>query len=264
MENGTTTAQVDTKTTSETAQDYFGYEPIEVKKEDTPEEVIDYQAEVNRLLKETKVSEDGKFEYPADIPAWAKVAIANEKKFRDTQSTFTKTAQEKKLLEAELQALKGKLAEVTALTQEQQAELETLKTSDPEAYFEKRNQYEAEASKRFDEEIKEVKTKTAAELELERREKYLASFNEGRSKPITQEVIENEVPAKFYKQLETGEATFEEFLGNVASFLDTPKTIGKKEDVANVTNLSELAGGTEPSKENRYDNLAEEYANIVF
>jgi hypothetical protein len=264
MNTGTTAEQVDTKTTPETAQDYFGYEPIELKKEEAPAEVVDYQAEVNRLLKETKVTEDGKFEYPADIPAWAKVAIANEKKFRDTQSTFTKTAQEKKLLEAELQALKSKLAEVTALTQEQQAELETLKHSDPEAYFEKRNQYEAEASKRFDEELNEVKTKTAEELEIERREAYLASFNEGRERPITQDLIENEVPAKFYRQLEAGEVTFEEFLDNVASYVDAPKVIGKKEEVANVTDLSKVAGGTEPSEANKYDNLAEEYANLVF
>jgi len=264
MENGTTTNQVDTKSTPETAQDYFGYEPIEVNKEEAPAEVVDYQAEVNRLLKETKVTEDGKFEYPADIPAWAKIAIANEKKFRDTQRTYTKTAQEKKMLEAELQALKSKLADVTALTQEQQVELETLKTTDPEAYFEKRTQYEAEASKRFDEELNEVKTKTAAELELERRERYLQEFNSGRAKPITQDVIDNEVPAKFYKQLEAGEVTFEEFLDNVASYVDTPKVLGKKESVSNVADLSKVAGGTEPSKENRYDNLAEEYANLVF
>ena len=266
MENGNTATDT-APNKPETAQDYFGYEPTAIVAElpkDKPEDVVDYQAEVNRLLKETKVTDDGKFEYPADTPAWAKVAIANEKKFRDTQSSFTKAAQEKKLLEAELNALKGKLAEVTALTQEQQQELEQLKLTDPEAYFDKRTEYEAEASKKFDTEITEVREKTAEQLELERREQYLEDFNRGREKPITQELIDSEVPVKFYKQLENNEVTFEEFLSNVANYVDTPKVVGKKEDVADVTNLSEIAGGTMPSKEKQYDNLAEDYANLVF
>ena len=259
MENG------NTATDTATAQDYFGYEPTDLQSEpDKPAEVVDYQAEVNRLLKETKVTEDGKFEYPEDIPAWAKVAIANEKKFRDTQSSFTKTAQEKKLLEAELNTLKEKLAEATALSEEQQVELEQLKLSDPDAYFEKRKQYEAEASDKFNSELSEVREKTKTELEIERRERYLNDFNKGREVPITQELIDSEVPAKFYKQLEANEVSFEEFLSNVANYIDTPKVVGKKDDVANVTNLSDVAGGSEPSKEKRYDNIAEEYASLVF
>jgi hypothetical protein len=264
MENGNTATDTATEEKPATAQDYFGYEPIEVKKEDAPKEVVDYQAEVNRLLKETKVTEDGKFEYPENTPAWARVAIANEKKFRDTQTSFTKIAQEKKVLEAELEALRSKLEAKASLTPEQQEELETLKTEDPDAYFEKRTQYEAEASQKFNDEIKEVKTKTAEELELERRQQYLNEFNSKREKPINNDVIENEVPAKYLRELEEGKVTFEQFLANVAEFVDAPKVVGKKEEVTNVTNLSKLAGGTEPSKEKQYDNIAEEYASIVF
>jgi hypothetical protein len=269
MENGNTAT--DTATLSaeaskkpETAQDYFGYEPTAIDAEQVKPEVVDYQSEVNRLLKETKVTEDGKFEYPADTPAWAKVAIANEKKFRDTQSTFTKTAQEKKLIEAENEALKSKLAAMTALTEEQQSELELLKHSDPEAYFDKRTEYEANATNQFDTELAEVRTKTAAELELERRERYITDFNANREVKITQELIDSEVPAKFLRQLENNETTFEEFLTSVASYVDTPKVVGKKEDVTQVTNLSEVAGGTTPSAEKKYDNLADNYAKLIF
>ena len=82
--------------------------------------------------------------------------------------------------------------------------------------------------------------------------------------PITQELIDNEVPAKFFKQLQANEVTFDEFMSNVANYIDTPKVAGKKEDVTNVTNLSDVAGGTTPSAENKYDNLAEDYAKLVF
>ena len=263
MENGNTATDTATEQ-PETAQDYFGYEPTAIDVEKSTPASIDYQSEVNRLLKETKVSEDGKFEYPANTPAWAKVAIANEKKFRDTQSSFTKSSQDNKLLEAEIASLKGKLAETTALTAEQTSELEVLKVTDPDAYFDKRTEYEAQAHTQFDSELTEVRTKTAEQIELGRREVFVEEFNRGRKVPITQELIDNEVPAKFFKQLQANEVTFDEFMSNVAGYIDTPKVAGKKEDVTQVTNLSEVAGGSTPSKEKQYDNLAEDYAKIVF
>ena len=263
MENGNTAT--DTTPAPETAQDYFGYEPTAIEAtDDAPKEKIDYQLEVNRLLKETKVTEDGKFEYPEGISDWARVAIANEKKFRDLQVPLTRTAQDNKLLESENEVLKDKLAKLTALTDEQSNELEQLKVTDPEAYFDKRTEYEAKAASQFDEELADVRTKTKGELELERREQYIADFNTGRKVPITQELIDNEVPAKFVKQLQANEITFEEFVTGVASFVDTPKAYGKKEEVTNVTDLGNVAGGDTPSKEKQYDNIAESYANIVF
>jgi len=248
----------------ETAQDYFGYEPTEITSEQVAPANVDYQSEVNRLLKETKVTEEGKFEFPADTPPWAKVAIANEKKFRDTQVGYTKSTQDNKLLIAEIDVLKGKLAGHSALTTEQTEELDHLKLTDPDAYFDKRTEYEAQAHTQFDTELTDVKNKTANEIELERREQYIKDFNVSRDVPITQELIDNEVPAKFFKQLEANEVTFDQFVLNVAQYVDTPKVVGKGSEVTNVTNLSDVAGGDSPSKEKQYDNLAEDYANIVF
>ncbi len=267
MENGNTAPDTTNQTNQETAQDYFGYSPPAEQPSDNGEvnpERTDYQSEVNRLLKETKVTEDGKFEFPADTPAWAKVAIANEKKFRDTQGSFTKATQDNKLLTAEIGVLKGKLAGKTALTQEQHDELDTLKITDPEAYFDKRTEYEALANTQYDTELADVRSKTTGEIELDRRNKYVEEFNLGREIPINQELIDNEVPPKFFKQLEANEVTFEEFMSNVAGYVDTPKVIGNQDKDKEITNLSDVAGGGEPSKEKRYDNLAEDYANMVF
>jgi len=264
MENGNTAPDTTNQNNQETAQDYFGYEPTAPNAEQTTPENIDYQSEVNRLLKETKVTDDGKFEFPADTPPWAKVAIANEKKFRDTQGGFTKATQDNKLLTAEIDVLKGKLAGKTALTQEQHDELDTLKITDPEAYFDKRTEYEALATTQYDTELADVRTKTAGEIELDRRNKYVEDFNIGRKIPINQDVIDNEVPAKFYKQLVANEVTFEEFMANVAGYVDTPKVLGNSNTEKEITNLSDVAGGGEPSAEKRYENLANDYANLVF
>ncbi len=261
MENGNTATDTNDQ---ETAQDYFGYEPTEPSSTVSTPESVDYQSEVNRLLKDTKVTDDGKFEFPADTPQWAKVAIANEKKFRDTQGSFTKSSQENKLLKAENDALKGKLAGHTAFTQEQHDELETLKITDPEAYFDRRTEYEAQATNQYDTELEDVRNKTAGEIELGRREQYVEVFNKDRKIPITQAVIDNDVPAKFFKQLEANEVTFEEFMSNVAGFVDTPKVMGNADREVEMTNLSDVTGGSTPSKEKQYDNIAEQYAKIVF
>jgi len=247
--------------TDTTAKDYFGYEaPREQPAEDKPQEVKDYQAEVNQLLTETKVTEDGKFVYPENVDPWAKVAIANEKKFRDTQSGFTKVTQELKVAQAELDVLRGKLS--SGLTQEQVTELNDI--DDKEEYFAKRAEYEAQANDTFSEELEEVRTKTATEIERERREVALTEFNKGRKIPITNELVDNEVPPKFYKQLEAGKITFEQFLADVAKFVDTPKKMANTETEKNVTNLSDVAGGDTPSGEKRYDNIEETYASLVF
>ncbi len=262
MENGNTAPDT---ATEQNANDYFGYAPIA---EDTtqvdPANTEDYQAKVNELLKATKVTKEGKFEFPDGTDEWAKKAVMNEKKFRDTQSGFTQATQSNKLLEAEVKVLKDKLAGKTALTQEQTEELDELKVMDVDAYFAKRTEYEASAQTQFDVELADVRTKTESELEIERREQFVTDFNVGRDKPITQELIDNEVPAKFFKQLQANEVTFDEFMSNVAKYVDTPKVAGEKATDENVTNLSNVAGGTTPSAEKRYNSLEEDYADLTF
>lgn len=270
MENGNTATDTNNtpdepaSSTPETAQDYFGYKPTAPDADLTTPANIDYQSEVNRLLKDTKVTADGKFEFPTETPAWAKVAIMNEKKFRDTQGSFTKSTQENKLLLAENEVLKGKLAGHTALTQEQNDELEMLKLTDVDTYFTKRTEYEAMSHNQYDTEIADVRNKTAGEIEVDRRNKFVEDFNVGRKIPINQELIDNEVPAKFFKQLEANEVTFEVFMDNVAKYVDTPKVMGNGDKEVNLTNLTDVTGGDTPSAEKRYDNLAENYANIIF
>jgi len=262
MENGNTDADT---TTPDTANDYFGYEATATQPtegETGADDKIDYQAEVNRLLKETKVTDDGKFEFPANTPPWAKVAISNEKKFRDTQSGFTKATQDLKVASAEIDVLKGKLS--SGLTAEQTQELNELKVTDVDAYFNKRTQYEAEAHTAFNVELEEVSTKTRGEIEKDRRTQYLVDFNLGRKTPITNELISSEVPSKYYAQLEKGEVTFEKFLSNVASFIDTPKVLANTDIETVVTNLSDVAGGDTPSAEKRFVNLELEYSKTVF
>jgi len=136
--------------------------------------------------------------------------------------------------------------------------------SDPDAYFAKRTEYEAQASSSFNEFTEETRATSTREAELARREQLIASFNEGRQIPITNDVVQNDVPPKFLAELEAGTVTFDQFLVNVASFVDAPKTANARV-VTNVANLSDVAGGTSPSKDGNFEqDLAQNYANLVF
>jgi len=119
MENGNTAT--DTKKPTETAEDYFGYKAKDMAGDTAvaPSTGKDFEAEVNKLIKETKVTDEGKFEFPDGIEPWAKVAIANEKKFRDTQGKFTSGQQELKALKAENEALLQRLSGQVQITSEQ-------------------------------------------------------------------------------------------------------------------------------------------------
>lgn len=275
MENGNTATDTAEKE-QPTAANYFGYTEAEIAQEQAdsakraPSAQSDFQTQVNLLLKETKVDKDGKFVFPENTPDWAKVAVANEKKFRDTQAGYTQSQQSNKALEAENKELRDLVAQGSQvpLSAEQNAELDELKSTDVEAYFTKRSQYEAEAKttaqKNLDANIKKVTDSTNATTELERRTSVLEQFNTGREKPITQDVIDNEVPAKYYNELVAGEVTFEDFLTNVAGFVDAPKTANAEKELETVTDLSAVVGGDTPSEDGRYEDLAGDYARLVF
>lgn len=264
MENGNT-ATADT-----TAADYFGYTPTEIKRVDsnadtTTDDPHAFQTELNRLVKETTVGENGKFNYPKDTDPWAKVAIGNEKKFRDSQSNVAKTNQENLALKSENEALLARLGTQVSITPEQTEELNDLRHTDVDAYYAKRQEFEGQAQQGHTDFTTETRQQSAYEVESVRRDAVLADFNANREIKITDELVQTEIPPRVYKQLESGEVTFEQFLVNVATFVDTPKTVHAEAPIKNVADLGTVAGGSKPSKDGNHDkDLAEQYAKLVF
>ncbi len=261
MENSNTAS-------ADTAQDYFGYKEADVDStaNTTPatEDKHHFQTELNRLMKETVVGDDGKFVYPEGTEPWAKVAIANEKKFRDNQTVLQKEQQTIQSLTAENEALLARLETQVTITPEQTAELEELKHTDVGAYYDKRSEFEASASSQHEEFKTETRNQSALSVEVARREAVLDQFNTDRELKITDELVKSDVPPKYMAELEAGTVTFEQFLTNVASFIDAPKTANPTKPTQ-VKDLTEVAGGTNPSKDGNFDkDLAENYAGLVF
>ena len=187
-----------------------------------------------------------------------------EKRFKDTQSAYTKSQQA-------LKAANAKLAILEQLTQPQieldaatQKELDDLKFSDPDAWRAKMNNLELEAKRKHQTVLSEAEKQAAYQAELDRRAQVLEEYNASHpTMPITDEVIQYDVPARITKRLESGEITFDEYLQEVHNFIYTPKTVGTPNKTLGQPNLGNLGGGNTPGENSGSKDFVDNYKNMT-
>ena len=252
-------------------------EPTDMMGYDTPEEVPTPketpQEVMNRMMKEVKTDDEGKYIYPEDIDPLMKLAMANAKSYRDTQSGFTKSQQSLKEAEAERDALVKQLAEHSQkpleLSTEDQTELDKLYLEDPHAWRAKVNMLEQQSQDAVKEELTkvtdEVKQKAGAEYELERRFAYLEEFNSTRGdNQITTEMLDNDIPPRINKKLAEGSLTFESYMAEVSNYLDAGRVVSK-ETPPNTTDLNKSNGSQSPNGQTKQEEEgAISYGNQTF
>ena len=193
------------------------------------------EQQVNELVDKMK---DDSFKLGDDLDPLLKFAAIAEKRRRDTQAGFTKTSQALKRAEAERAELLAK-TNANSLTTEQLNTLEELKFSDPEAYYTKRQEMEAENAKVFKENLESISTKVEAEMEIERRTKVLEEFNKTHNIEINDDMIENDIPPKYLSKLQKGEISFEQFLSDVHAYITKP---AKAPETPKTPNLNDVGG----------------------
>ncbi len=234
------------------SQDMMGYGVQQEQEVVVPQ--VSVQEQINTAIKEVTVGEDGKLQYPADMDPILKSAVASEKKYRDTQASFTKGQVNLTELEAENLALREQIANNSQkpleLTKEDADRLNDLKFTDPEAWRKEINSLEQSNSAKNLEALNEVtadvRTKAGQQFELTRRGEVLARFNEGRENPINDEVIANDIPPRITNKLKDGKISFEDFLSEVDSYLSKGKTVNKEAD-PELPELHKRNGGSTPA-----------------
>lgn len=191
--------------------------------------------------------------------------IDYEKRFKDTQASYTKSQQELKAVKAKLEVLEQLTQPTIQLDPTVQQELDELKYSDPEAWRQKMNTLENDARVRHQSLLSEAEKNASIQAELERRALVLNEYNSSHpNMPITQELIDFDVPARITKKLEKGEISFDDFIVEVHNFIYTPKTVGSANQVLNQPNLGKMGGGTTPSEGAVVNDIAANYKNIAY
>jgi len=190
--------------------------------------------------------------------------IDYEKRFKDTQSAYTKSQQALKEAQAKLEALEKLTVPRVELDEATKTELETLKYENPDAWRVKVNQLEEEARRKHQETLTEAGRQAALQAEMERRAQVLEEFNKSHNIQITDEVIQYDVPPRISAKLEKGEIDFETYLEEVHNYLVTPKVVGDGNKVPNQPNLNKVGGDDKPSNSAVGKDIAANYKNIVF
>ena len=233
----------------------------------TPAETQTFEQRVNAALDSATADDNGKLTFADDVDEGVRFAAMAEKRRRDTQAAFSKSQTSLKALEAENNTLAGMLQkELTSLiTPEQREELDELKAEDPDKWRARLNELETEQAQALEDKRAEARQRGEQESELERRSRLLEEYNEQYPDfKLTDEVIDEELPPKYKKQLERGEISFEQFLSSAAEFLGAPKTVGKGEEAPNSPSLSRAGGTSEPSTEAQQASSSESYAKEVY
>lgn len=195
----------------------------------------------------------------------AETNVNYEKRFKDTQSAYTKSQQELKAAKAKLEALEKLTQPVVQLDEATQAQLDELKYSNPEAWRDKMNSLEAEAKLKHLSVLSEAEKIAMQQAELEHRAQILSEYNSKHPQnQITDEVIMFDVPPRITKKLENGEISFEQFLTEAHNFLYAPKKVGDGNKTLNQPNMRDFGGGTTPSTNAVDSSIIENYKNLVY
>ena len=199
-------------------------------------------------------------------------AARAEKRRRDTQAAYTKAQQEAIALKREKEAIENLVAQELEksldLSPEQKTELEELKLVDPDEWRKKLNEIEKEQKTLKKSKIKELtekaKEEATKEFELQRRKEILEEFQKTHPDvKIDDEVIANEIPPKYTKELEQGKISFEQFLEKAYEFLTAGKIVAQNK-APNKPDLSKAPGGATPSGNAKYEDIYELYTRETF
>lgn len=214
-----------------------------------------FEEQVNTTVDSMVKDDKGSWTIPedAEVSEELKFAAITERRRKDTQSAFTKVSQERSVLAAE----NAKLTESWSkdfeqtLTLEQQSELTELKTTDPDAWRAKLNEYESGNLATFEEKHKEIKAQALHETEEQRRGRLLEDYNTQNPEfQLTDDVVDNQLPASYAKSLSDGTITFDEFISKASTFLQKPRKIGKGGNKGdNEPDLSKFGGSESPAEE---------------
>jgi hypothetical protein len=235
--------------------------------EETSSGQLSFADQVNNLVNSADVDDKGNLVLPQDstVPEEVFYAATLEKRRRDTQSALGKTSQKLAAESKMREELEKRVAAQVKLdmSPEDSERLDALKYDDPEAWRVEMNKLEQKATTTVQEELNTLSTEASRHAELTRRAQVLEDFNSKAAIPITDEVLENDIPPRISRQLEKGEITFEEFLAKAEDYLVTPKKVADTK-LAAQPNLGKAGGGADPAAEAvaKQDHIS--YANQSF
>lgn len=229
----------------------------------------DFEEQVNTIVNQATLDDNGNLVLPAEVSATAEVLYAAKlaKRQRDTQSAYTKAQQRNRTLEEENKRLASTWeSEVVAtLSPVDYARLEELKAQDPEAWRQELMVIEGKKREDFATKRNTISKEVGQQTELERRATVLDAFNKANPDLIiSDKLIEDEIPPRLTKKLEKGEIAFEEYLEEVKTYLSKGKKIATTPAPETEPGFSTSRGASSPSQSAVKAQSSSDYSKEVF
>jgi hypothetical protein len=225
-----------------------------------------FQDKVNEAIGLTTRDEKGVLVIPDTIDEPTAFAVRAEVRRRDTQSALAKAQQENSVLKTTQQKLieSWESDAVANLSNTEQARLEELKNQDPDKWRVEITSLEQQRREAFKTKVDQISTETNHATELDRRVAILAAYNEEHSdKPITDDVIKNDIPPRIVAKLEKGEVAFEDFLQEVSDYLGKGKVVQGAAAPGDAS-LSGAPGGQQPTAFAQEQQSVQEYEGEIY
>lgn len=194
----------------------------------------------------------------SDSVDWKAEAEKAEKRRRDTQAAYTQARQELAAVKAQLKVLQETGGHKALIDNDKLKELEDLKFSDPDAWFEAKLAIEADAKAKFQSKLSEAQ-REVSEIEIRQ-----AKLEEFKATHPGFELSDDDIPPRIAKKLAEGKVSFEEFLEECYSYLTAPRVVGETAKTLEQPNLSKVGGGNTPSQAAKSEDIILSYRKEIF
>ncbi len=223
-----------------------------------------FETKVNNLVSTITRDDEGKIQMPDNTDEALAHAALTEIRRRDTQSALSKEKTNSSRLKAENEALTTSWEEDYSdkLTKEEKDTLDDLKQRDPDAWHKKLVDIKADKQVKFKDKRKVVVSAAHKLSDTASRQEILAAFNAEYPNVLTDDKLNNDIPPRYIKQLESGKVSYKEFLQNCADFLTKTRVIEETEAPHKSVDLSKIAGGNAPTDKAAEGQDAEDYKKI--
>jgi len=232
------------------------------------------QADIAELVTKhvNNLDDKGKLQLPEDMPDWQKAVIRSEKRTRDAQAELSKSQNTNRGLQAENGVLKQSAMSIVPddfqLSDADLAEIDKLKTTDPEAYRLRVNALEKDAkehqAKALDESTSKAREDAQTSHVAKSRVTILSEFREANPDLlISDDVLVNDVPPRFMKGVQDGDYTYGEYLEKVKTYVGTGKSASKK-DEGDPHNIHKMNGSQTPGAKAAEKQGQGDYNNMTF
>ena len=204
-------------------------------------------------------SSDGKLEISGDDLSPVELALLEtEKRRRGSQAAVAREKVKAERFELELNKVKEELPNVKPKTVVDEA----LKYSDPDEYV--KQQLAAQRENPY-EEVFDAASKYAKQTAGEKTvEEFIALHNQDHpDKPVTEEMLNLDLPPRLLNQFEQGNMSPQEFLAQAADILHRPTETANQE-LPSMPDLGQVGGQTTPTDDGSNDAILANYSQAIF